>query len=99
MKLQTLGEDKAAVAVGSSIDMSTTPFLDRHSVVGCIDVSPDFNGTYSIQHSDDDSTWVTALTVTGASKPNKKAGIQLKRYVRENMTAFTAGTASSYLMG
>lgn len=99
MKAQVLGEDKAAVAAGSSVDMSTTPFMDRHSVVGCINVSPDFNGTYVIQTSDDDSNWTTVLTVTGANQVNKKASVQLKRYVRDNMTAFTAGKASSYLLG
>ena len=99
MKVQVLGEDKAAVAAGSSVDMSTTPFMDRHSAVGCIDVSPDFNGTYAIQTSDDGATWVNVLSVTGANQVNKKVSVQLKRYVRDNMTAFTAGKASSYLLG
>ncbi|MDH5572498.1 MAG: hypothetical protein OEY89_12085 [Gammaproteobacteria bacterium] len=99
MKAQALGESKAAVAVGAAVNMSTTPFMDRHSVVGCIDVSPNFNGTYKIQGSDDNVTFTDLLTVTGASQPNKKVSIQLKRYMRDNMTVFTAGSASSYLLG
>lgn len=99
MKSQVLGEGVNAVGVGASVDMSATPFMDRHSVVGCIDVSPDFNGTMTIQHSDDDTTFTTAMTVTGTNQPNKKNSIQLKRYVRRNMTAHTAGSANAYLLG
>lgn len=99
MKVQVLGESVGATGAGSSVDMSTTPFMDRHSVAGCIDVSPNFDGTYSIQTSDDGSSWTTVMTVTGANQPNKKAEIALKRYVRGNMTAYTAGAASGYLLG
>lgn len=97
MQLKTLGEAKAAVAAGTAQQMTDTPFLPGREAIARITVSPNFNGTYKIQGSDDGTTYSDLLTVTGANQPGKEVQVSLKKYMRDNMTAFTAGSASAYL--
>lgn len=97
MDLVTLGEDLAAVAVGASNEMNTTPTMEKHNVIGEIVPDAAFAGTAKIQGSDDNVTFVDLLTITDTA--GKKAGFLTKRYMRVNVTARTAGTCSAYLTG
>lgn len=98
MKLITLGEAKAAVAIGAAQEMKVTPFMQKHNVVVMLCPSPNFNGTHLIQTSDDGTNWTTVLTLTGTNQPVKQVEVQLGQYMRENMTAFTAGSCSAFML-
>jgi len=97
MKTLVLGSAVGAVAVGTAVELTITPFTAKRSALGMINVSPDFNGTYIIQGSDDGVTYSDMLTVTGTNQENAMAELQTRPYMRGNMTAWTAGSASSLL--
>lgn len=95
MKLTALGTDVAAVAAGTSVEMNVTPFMQKQSAVACI-LANALVGTYKIQGSDDGTTWTDLLTVSDGG--SKMLEVKLYQYMRDNMTAFTSGKGSSYLL-
>lgn len=99
MKSYTLGESLGAVADGAAVDMNTTPFMQKHNVVLRIEPSPNWNGTCAIQDSPDGTNWTNRLSVTGTNQPAKQVELVLDRYVRQRITAFTAGAVSFYMLG
>lgn len=92
----TEGTSGTAVAAQTAVGCTATPFLPGRNVV-CHVNSNGLTGTPTIlvQGSDDNSTWTTLATHT--SLYNKQYNIQLRRYMRTNMTVVgTAGTFSAY---
>ncbi len=97
MQQTVLGEGLNSVAAETAVEMTTSPFLPHRSAVAKLNVSSNFNGTVKIQGSDDGTTYTDLLTVTGTTQPNKEAQVTLKKYMRANVTAYTAGSANAYL--
>ena len=92
MQMKVLGTALAAAAASTGVEMNVTPYIEGKEVVGSIDLNG-FHGTVKIQSSDDDSTYADVLTVTTAAPASfsKEATMTLKKYMRANVTAFTAG--------
>lgn len=99
MNVKTLGQNLAAVAAVAGQQMNTSPFIAGRSVAAVITVSPDFNGTIKLQSSDDNTTFADVASVAGSNKESLTVEVELKEYMRANVTAFTAGTASIQLIG
>ena len=99
LKMNTIGSALAAVASGTSVEQTSTPYLSGTTVVSVIQPAG-LTGTCAIQGSDDNSTWADlhssgALT-TGSEVQFKE--IVLKKYMRSNVTVRSAGSVSMYVM-
>lgn len=99
MEMKTLGEALGAAGAAAAQTMNETPFLPGRGCVACIEVSANFNGTIAVEGSDDGTTYTALASVAGTNQPNKKARVAVKKYMRANMTAWTAGTANAYVLG
>lgn len=97
MKNLTLGEALGAVADGAAVEMTTTPFMQKHNVVLKINPSPNWNGTCAIQDSPDQITWTDRLSVAGTNQPAKQVEVVVDRYVRRRITVFVAGAVNFYM--
>lgn len=93
MKMTSLGADIAANGTGTAVEMNTTPFMEDASVLLEIVPTPNFNGTATIEGSDDGTSYSNILQITGTNKGVKKLEVAAQRYYRYTMAGFTAGAA------
>ncbi len=99
MKVQNLGIGLNSVAAEASVKMMTSPFAEGREVAYVINCDG-FNGTVKIQSSDDDTVWADVVTVTEAvSDRSHMEQVELSRYMRANVTAYTAGNVDVQLLG
>ncbi len=99
MNVEILTEGLAAIGMQAAVQPNQTPIIKGRESVAQIMVSPNFNGTIEIEGSDDGVAYTALVTVVGANQPNKMAKVAVRTYMRANMTAWTAGSASAYLVG
>ena len=99
MKLQSLGTDIGAAGAETGVLMNKMPFGEGAEAVVSFELEG-FNGTAKLQSSDDDVTYADVVTVTEAvSSRTKQAQVTLKKYMRLNVTAWTAGDVTCNLLG
>lgn len=88
-----------AVAAGSTINNETSPFMIGQKVTVMAHAPTGaFAGSTKLQESDDGTTWTDIAGAVTADAGTKFFTITLKKYIRNNCTAFTSGSASFTLL-